>query len=249
MNDKRLIINILGVNVDNIDKNSAVDFIVNLVKSNKKGYIVTPNPEIIVATQKDSELKEILNKANLAIPDGIGLILANNRLKNRVTGVDLLESLCKKASEDGFTVGFLGGRGDAAKKASEELKKKYPNLKVAFALSNDPDEAAEEIKRQPLNLSTSIDLLFVAYGVPKQEKWIAANFSNVPAKVFIGVGGAFDVLSGKLPRAPQVMRQAGLEWLWRLILQPWRIRRQVALLTFVLLIFKQRLVEILNTKH
>ena len=138
--------------------------------------------------------------------------------------MDFMEELVSLAAEKGFTTGFLGGGDGIAKQTAECLLKKYPKLKVFFAGSD------TETKIPP------VDLLFVALGHIKQEKWIAENLEKIPVHVAMGVGGSFDYLSGNVPRAPKWMRDLGLEWLFRLILQPWRIKRQLALLQYLWLV-------------
>lgn len=221
-------VDILGVKIDDISFNEALAIVKHwiwnqAVYKNGKHYIVTPNPEFIVAAQEDPEFKKILNDADLSIPDGVGLKLSG-RVKNTFSGTDFMEGLCKLAAEKGFVVGFLGGRDGVAEKASECLQKKYNGLKVSFA-SSDID-----YKILPT------DLLFVALGHNKQEKWIVSNIKTSPVHVAMGVGGAFDYLSGNTPRAPKWVRDLGLEWLFRLILQPWRIKRQLTLFKYLWLL-------------
>ena len=179
------------------------------------------------------------------MPDGIGVLLAgqvlHKRLKERITGVDLMEMLCKGVAEKPITIGFLGAGPHVAEQAAECLREKYPSLKIVFAESGNPDDetvlmiqdklAKKEIKH--------INLLFVAFGSPKQELWIAKNLDKLPIDVAIGVGGAFDFISGKTKRAPKWVRNIGFEWLFRLIIQPWRIKRQLSLITFTWLVFKE----------
>lgn len=228
---------ILGVKIDDININQALEIVLGWLSKPGKHYIVTPNPEIIVMAQEDKELKEIINKANLAIPDGMGLKLSGDIVCN-TPGIDLMERLIREASENGFTIGFLGGKDGVAEKASKRLLEKYPKLKVVFAESGgEVDKDGKSLKKLKL-LRT--DLLFVAFGPPKQEKWIFNNLSKIPVKVAMGVGGSLDVLSGQVPRAPEVMRTLGLEWLFRLIIQPWRIRRQLSLLKYIWLLTKER---------
>jgi len=233
--------NILGVWVTNASMDKILEYITRgLKKSSKKYFIVTPNPEFLTLANSDISYKKILNKAKIALPDGVGLMLAsrvlNRPLKERVTGVDLLESLCSSVSEKPITVGFLGGRDGIADKAAECLLKKYPGLKVAFAQS----EYNVYKNYNNYNGYKRIDILFVAFGVPKQERWIYENLDKLPIKVAIGVGGAFDYISGRVPRAPWFVRKIGFEWLFRLIVQPWRLKRQLALLEFAFLVLKEK---------
>ncbi len=215
---------VLGVKIDDVTLNEAIKIVEAWLTKKSRYYIVTPNPEFLVMAQDDLEFKSILNNADLAIPDGMGLKLSGD-IECITPGIDLMEALIKMAEEKAFTVGFLGGRDRVAEGTVKRLREKYPKLKVSF------------ISEEPENIS-STDVLFVAFGAPKQEKWIAENLNNIPVKVAMGVGGAFDVLCGRVPRAPLLVRKLGLEWLFRLAVQPWRIRRQLALLKYLMLIWK-----------
>lgn len=233
--------NILGVRIDDVSLDQAVGIVDGWLseshkpfgKAQDKRYIVTPNPEIIMMAQKDQKLKNILNEADLAIPDGVGLKLTTDIVCN-TPGIDLMERIIKLAEDKGFTIGLLGGRDGVANKCAECLKKKYPNLKKSFADSGgEVDQEGKLLK--PLKLP-KCDILFVAFGPPKQEKWIADNLSKIPVKVAMVVGGSFDYLSGKVPRAPKWVRKLGFEWLFRLMIQPWRIKRQLALIKYLLMV-------------
>lgn len=238
---------VLGVGIDDVNLDQAVGIVKGWFdeKSKKRHYIVTPNPEFIMAAQDDSEFKNILNKADLAIPDGAGLKLSG-KIKNTVAGIDLMENLCKLSVEKGFTVGFLGGRQGAAEKTAECLKKKYPGLKIAFVEDGPEVDGEGNVlsikyygkKNENERLLIQCDMLFVGFGQVKQEKWIAKNLDDLSVNVMMGVGGSFDEISGKVLRCPKWIQKIGLKWLFRLILQPCRIRRQFQLLRFVLLVKK-----------
>ena len=153
----------------------------------------------------------------------------------RVSGTDLMDALCGVAAEKGFVVGFLGGGKRVAEKTAECLKKKYPGLKVAFAESGMKVDRNGEWTDSSFDIPP-VDILFVAFGHIKQEKWIANNLDKIPVKIAMGVGGAFDYLSGRILRAPIWIRELGFEWLFRLAVQPWRIKRQLVLLKYLWLI-------------
>jgi N-acetylglucosaminyldiphosphoundecaprenol N-acetyl-beta-D-mannosaminyltransferase len=199
----------------------------------KKTFIVTINPEIVMLAKNDAEYEKVLRSADLCVADGVGIVLAGKvfgkSFKGRIHGADLVEKLPKHIAKKPITVGFLGGQGNVAQTASNCLKEKYPELKVAFAV-NEPSEINK----------IQADILFVAFGSPKQEKWIYENLQKIDVNVAIGVGGAFDFVSGKVPRAPKFIRSLGLEWLFRLIIQPWRVKRQLALIKFVFLVLLDR---------
>jgi N-acetylglucosaminyldiphosphoundecaprenol N-acetyl-beta-D-mannosaminyltransferase len=236
---------LLGVNITVGKKKEILEYIIRgLVELSEKYYVVTPNPEILVIAKKNLYYKKILNGAKLALPDGIGVIIAGKfmglGLKKRITGVDLMESLCKEVAEKPITVGFLGAGPGIAHSTAECLAKKYPKLKVVFAQEEwDKNGSKLRLEEKEDKIKT-IDILFVAFGSPKQEIWIYENLNRLPVKVAIGVGGAFDFVSGKVRRAPVLLQKAGLEWLFRLIIQPWRIKRQFSLISFIYLIIKER---------
>ncbi|OGE37344.1 hypothetical protein A3B45_04560 [Candidatus Daviesbacteria bacterium RIFCSPLOWO2_01_FULL_39_12] len=231
---------VLGVKVDDVTMDQALKTVSGWLKDKGKHYIVTPNPEIIMKAQKDEELKKILNKAGLAIPDGAGLKLTGDIVCN-TPGVDLMEGLIKLGAEKGLTTGFLGGRDRVAEKCVERLRSRYPNLKISFTDSG--GEVNDNGKQVVSSKYPATDLLFVAFGPPKQEKWIFKNLAKLDIKVMMAVGGAFDFLSGQVPRAPKWLRDLDLEWLFRLIIQPWRIKRQLALLKYLWMVVKVRLYD------
>lgn len=216
--------NVLGVKIDDVSMQEALIKIEKWIWNPGKHYVVTPNPEIIMTAQKDKKLMEILNKADLAIPDGVGLKLSG-KVKNTVAGTDLMEKLIALSGEKGFKIAFLGGQEGIAERLAERLTREYQNILITFAGSDG------NIGQIP-----PTDLLFVAFGAPKQEKWIDDNLSKQPVNVMMGVGGAFDYLSGKTLRAPVWLRNLGLEWLFRLVTQPWRIKRQLSLIKYIWLL-------------
>lgn len=236
---------LLGVKIASISKKEALLSVNSWLENRSRinpHYLTTPNPEIIAAALHDAKLKEALNHSDLAIPDGIGLFYAarilGEEMKERITGTDFIEDLCRNFSHQTHTVGFLGAGEGIAKKAAGQLKKRYPGLRVAFS------SGEMTTKKQ------KCDFLFVAYGAPKQEKFIYSlvkkmrQGKSVPVefKVAMGVGGAFDYISGKVSRAPVLLRKLGLEWLWRLVKQPWRWKRiLVATVYFSWLVFKGKL--------
>lgn len=224
---------ILGVRIDDVDVDQAIGTVTGWLtnQEKKKRYIFTPNPEFLIAADKDPEFKQVLNKGDLNLPDGHGLKLSG-QIKNTVAGVDFMEILCREGAKKGWKVGFLGGREGVAKKCAEVLERKYPGLKVSFV------DDGGEIKKDGAMLNTQYlipdtDILFVGFGHIKQEKWVDKYSDKVDARVFMGVGGSFDYLAGEVKRAPVWMRKLGLEWLFRLALQPWRIKRQINLVKFI----------------
>ena len=233
---------ILNVNITNETEDSILEYLFERIKKGReKTFIITPNPEILMYANSHLDYRDKLNSADIALPDGIGLFFASGvlggSLKERITGVDFLEKLCQEAREKPLSMGFLGGKDGVAKKAIDCLLKKYPWLDIVFIGEEWPKEGP---KTKDLGSNNSIDVLFVAFGFPKQEEWIYENLPKIPVKAAVGVGGAFDYLSGNVHRAPSIVRFLGFEWLFRLIVQPWRWKRQLALLEFISLVFKQR---------
>jgi len=183
---------LLGVGFSEASEDEVLEYIITgLQQSTEKYYVVTPNPEILVIANKDDDYKKVLNNAKLALVDGVGIKVAGQimgmRLGDRITGVDLVKSLCRGCAEKPITIGFLGAGPHVAEQAAECLREKYPGLKVWVVVK----EWSEDLK------DAKVDILFVAFGSPKQEIWIAQNLEKLPAKVVIGVGGAFDFVSGK----------------------------------------------------
>lgn len=230
---------VLGVKIDDLSMNEALLRVGEWMEKPRKHYIVTPNPEFVMAAQEDSMFRHILNKADLSIPDGRGLRLAG--VANVVPGVDFMEKLCEEASKNGWSVGFLGGRDGVAKKCAEVLQKRYPGLKVGLADSGGEVDKDGVASSKYQVLSEDIDFLFIGFGHGKQEKWIVKHKNKINAKVFMGVGGSFDYISGAIPRAPILMRNFGLEWLFRLLIQPWRINRQMQLIAYVLTVVRLKI--------
>lgn len=237
---------ILDIDFSDIKSEEVLEYLEKkLQKRMEKGYIVTPNPELLMVARKDDKFKQVLNRADLALPDGVGVLWASKilgkPLKERITGVGLMEKVCREMSKRPITVGFLGGKQNVAVETAECLRKKYPGLKVVYVGEEWPKN---EIKNLKLKIKTfHIDILFVAFGSPKQELWISENLEKLPVKVAIGVGGAFDFISGRVKRAPLWVQSAGFEWFYRLIKQPWRIKRQSILPLFVLLVVKERFLK------
>ena len=226
-------VELLGVKIDDTNQSQALEKIEKWIWNPGKHYIVTPNPEILMAAQKDQVFRKILNDADLSIPDGAGLKLSG-KIKNTVPGTDLMEKLIALSAEKGFTIGLLGGQKGLAERLKECLERRYQNISVKFAYDGgEVDYNGKLLKKLKL---PKIDILFVAFGPPKQEKWIFENLDKIPVKVAMGVGGAFDYLSGNTPRAPKFIRDLGFEWLFRLIIEPWRIKRQLSLIKYLLMI-------------
>lgn len=224
------IINILGVNINTFTKKQALAKIRDFLADGRQHFIITPNPEIILAAVKPyEEFFAILNKADLALPDGIGLKIAAWLMGvnlSRITGADLLKDMLAMAEEENRPVVILNWQDGLSSESDikKTLADKYPKLQaLALNIDRRTDLPAEKLARvkefQP-------EIIFCALGAPYQEKFIFHNLANLPSvKLGLGVGGAFDFLTGRIKRAPKIFRSFGLEWLWRLIKQPRRWRR------------------------
>ena len=238
-------IKIFGVRVDNVDLNEANNRVEEFLKQESIKTIYTPNTEIVMACKEDEKLREIVNSGDLIIPDGIGLIHASNiknkPLKERVTGFDLSIKILEIANREGYSLYLLGGKDGVAKEAGKNIEKNYPNINIVgyhhgyfkgshIGDKDHPEEVAiidEIVKKKP-------DIIFVGLGFPKQEIWIEENKDRLPSKVIIGNGGTMDILSGNTNRAPEIFQRLGLEWFYRLIKEPSRIKRQLVLPKFML---------------
>jgi len=233
-------VDILGIAIDDLDEDAVEGIIEERLSDGRGTFIATPNPEMILLAQKDAEFRNILNSADIKIPDGYGLKIGarilGRKLCSRATGTDLMQRICRLAGTKGLSVYLLGAEEGVARKAEENLKKILPNLKIVGAesggnLSALPENGISWNNQVILAHINAVkpDILFVALGHRKQEKWIFENFKKLAGvKVAMGVGGAFDFYSGKMRRAPLTMRRLGLEWLWRLFLEPRRYPRILA---------------------
>lgn len=249
---------ILGVPVDSMAREDAVLHVEALLKSGGQHIITTPNPEMLVDAARDPKFKGALNRAALALPDGFGLMLAARLLKQplaaRVPGVDFVLDLARLAAEKGYTMYLFGAEEGIAAAAAEKLKIKNEELRIVGAESGlQYDETQPPADRRPslptfqaiiqrINYAQP-DILLVALGHGKQEKWIAAHLREMPSvKIAMGVGGTLDFIAGRVARAPRLLRLLGMEWLWRLLRQPWRLPRiWRAVVVFPFLVLKSRI--------
>lgn len=236
---------ILDIRVDRVDRAQALQQCVNGMQEQAPFIVVTPNSEIVVRATEDSRLKELIEKANLVVPDGIGLVIGSKIVKKplveRVTGIDLMGALLNYANQNGKSVYLLGGKPGISEKAGKNISAQYPNLKLLgthhgyFAgMHTGQKHHAEEKAIVEEIASSKPDMLFVALGAPSQEYFIDTYKSVLNAKLLMGVGGSLDVISGEVKRAPEFYQKAGLEWLYRLMKEPTRIGRMMALPKFMI---------------
>jgi N-acetylglucosaminyldiphosphoundecaprenol N-acetyl-beta-D-mannosaminyltransferase len=223
---------VLGVRVDSVTFDEALSRIETFIAEDRPHQLVTVNPEFVMSAQTDAEFRHIINTSALALPDGMGVWWASRRagcpLPERIPGVDLVERLAALSAEQGYRLYFLGAMPGVADKAVAVLRARYPTLVVAGSYAGSPRQEEDEAIVARVR-SASPHILLVAYGAPAQDRWIARNLERLKVPVCIGVGGAFDYIAGVHPRAPGWLRRLGLEWLHRLVTQPWRWRRMLAL--------------------
>lgn len=209
-----------------------------LLAAGVSAQVVTLNPELVMRARRDAGLFTILCESRLVTADGAGILwalrLCGQPSGERVTGVDLAEALAELAAAHGYPLFLLGAGPGVAESAARALAARWPGLHIAGSWGGSPrpvDDAAATARIR----ASGARLLLVAYGAPAQELWIARNLPALPGVVALGVGGALDMLAGRRSRAPRWMRANGLEWLYRLLTQPWRVRRMLALPQFALL--------------
>jgi len=239
--DKRL--RILDVPVDSITYQAWLQEIDRWIRAGGSArHVCTVNPEFIMIAQQDPIFFAILQRAAICVPDGVGLLWASRflglPLLERVTGSDGVPYIARHAAERGWKIFFLGAAPGVAEKAAAILQQRFPGLNVAGTYGGSPSPGEEDYIVELVN-GSGVDILFVAYGAPEQDKWIARNLPRLQVSMAMGVGGSLDFIAGVIPRAPKWMRQRGLEWLYRLLRQPWRWRRMLRLPRFVLAVRRQ----------
>lgn len=231
-------INIRGIDFDNVTLPEAVDMLTELAHGSRTCVVVTPNAEIVQKCIEEEEFADIVRRADVILPDGVGVIKAARilatPLKSPVPGVEVGEALVKQSGEEDLPVFLMGGKPGVAEIAAEKLKEKYPDAKIAgthhgyFAKTGEENDAVIDLINE-----SGARILFVCIGVPAQEKWMIENRERLQnVRVMLGLGGSLDVYSGTLKRAPAFFRKLGLEWLYRLIRQPKRIGRMMKLPKF-----------------
>ncbi len=236
MQEPAVALRLLGVSIHDVTMEETIRWIDRWIEQGDAHQIATVNPEFLVKAQENAAFKAALRQAALCIPDGIGIILAarlrGHRLRERVAGSDLVPRLGEEAARRGWRVFFLGAAPGIAERTATLLSERHPELPVAGYYAGSPavEEEAGIIRRVR---ASNADLLLVAYGAPKQDLWLMRNLARTGASVGIGVGGSFDFVAGVSRRAPRWIQRLGLEWLHRLIQEPWRWRRQLALPRFV----------------
>lgn len=241
LTDSRDVIPILGVPVDRVDMTGALERIAGFVASGRPHFIATADASMIVDANHDPSFGDMLRHADMVTPDSSGVLWAAKKLGHplaeKVSGVDLVDRLCAQSAQKGYRIYFLGAAHGVAELAAERMRLKHPGCNIVgarhgFFPADDDEVVAREVGE------TKPDILFVALGIPRQERFIVKTQAIIQAKVAIGVGGSFDVHSGKTKRAPVIFRKMRIEWLWRLLLNPSKWRKTLKLPQFMAMILR-----------
>lgn len=239
---------ILGVRIDDVTYNEAIEYCASVIPASGIGpdrptgpcYVVTPNPEFVMLARRHADFRSILGRSCLSIPDGVGLRiaagLAGTPLREQVRGTDLAYGLAALAPERNWRVFLLGAAPGIAEEAAARLGRRFPGIEIAGTFAGDASPSGDLATREAIRQSGRCDLLLVAYGAPKQERWIARNLDGLDVGIAIGVGGVLDFMAGRVRRAPSWVRDAGLDWLYRLVRQPSRWQRQASTLPAFLIL-------------
>ncbi|MCW3061035.1 MAG: N-acetylmannosaminyltransferase [Capsulimonas sp.] len=237
-------VHILGLRVDRSDMSGALAQIEQwIAQRGAPKHVVTADASMVVLAHGDPELARIVENADLVTPDGAGILWASKLLRsqitNKVSGVDLVSETCRLSAERGYRIYFLGAAPEVAAEAARNLEAKYPGAKIVGTRDGyfKPEEEGEVV--QAIR-DASPDVLFVAFGIPKQEKWITRLKEELGVPVSLGIGGSFDVYSGRVKRAPVWMQKRGLEWLYRLCSNPKKITKVMTLPQFAIMTLRQR---------
>lgn len=237
-------VKILGVRIDKVNQEEAYNKFLSFIKEGSFKMIFTPNTEIVMMAQDDHELKDLLQQADMVIPDGIGLIYAskinNLGLTERVPGVEMMDKILNYCNNAKKSIYILGGAPGVAEKAVGKISEVYPDVDIR-GIQDGYFKEEDELKIIDKINDTKPDVLFVALGAPKQEKWIYKHRKILNTKVAMGVGGSVDIWAGTAKRAPQIFINLHLEWFFRLLMQPSRIGRMMALPKFMLLVLYRKI--------
>ncbi len=235
-------IDVLGVGFDAVTLEEAVEIGFDMIQNRRGGYVVTPNPEIVMQTLEQPALADAVSGAGLVLPDGIGVVygakILGTPLKERVPGIEFAEGLMGKLAAVGGSVYLFGARPGVAERAATNLMLNHPGLRVVGTMDGyftDDSHIIADINR------AKPDLLLVCLGVPKQELWMQQNAGSLQVGLMAGLGGSLDVFAGVVQRAPAVFRKLGLEWFYRLLKQPSRIGRMMKLPLFLVTVMKEKL--------
>lgn len=263
------VVEVLGIRFHNLVRVEAAEAIADMVRRGEKGYVVKPYSEFIPRAAREPRIRQILNEADLCLADGIGILWAahylslpggplrallqlplslaavtlnpaavRQPLKENMAGVDLTWEVLARLDEAGSRAFLLGGTEEEVQDTRRRIEARFPNLTIVGARNGYFEESNRIVE---LVNAAQPHALLVALGFPRQEEWIAENMPRLKVNVAVAEGGSFSYISGAVPRAPRWLRRMGLEWLYRLARQPWRLRRQLAILEFLRLVVRERL--------
>lgn len=244
-------VRIFGVRVFNVNFDEAVEIVRGFLKSEKNHSIITPNTEIVMASKDDKKIRDIVNSADLVIPDGIGLIygskLKGHPLKERVTGFDISMKLLEIADRENLKLYMLGGKDGITEAAAKNIKKDYPGVEIVgyhhgYFKGTHLGMVGHKEELEIISKINSLkpDIIFLGLGFPKQELFIDEYKDKLNSKIIIGNGGVMDILAGKMKRAPEIFIKLNLEWFYRLLKEPKRIKRQIAIPKFIVEVLKNK---------
>ncbi len=240
-------VSLLGSYIDALNMDETVDRAAEFVQSGRPHQIITLNPEYLYQAQSRRELLALANSADLVTPDGAGIVwacqMAGTPVPERVTGIDLMLRLCARGDYEGWRVFLLGASPGIAEEAGEKLKQRFPGL-VICGTHHGYFTDAESGRVVDMIIEAEPQLLFVALGAPRQEQWINKYQPKMGVPVAMGVGGSFDVISGRKQRAPEWTQRLRIEWLYRLVKEPSRWKRQLVLPKFAWLVLRRYLLKI-----
>lgn len=235
-------VSVLGTLVDPVDMQGALEKVEEYIKEGTPHHIITLNAEIIYRAQHEPALKDIINSAHLVTPDGAGVVWAARKLgtpvPERVTGIDLVQAILPTAAIKGWRIFLYGAAPGVAEEAARKMREEYPGIRIVGTSHGYLDARGQKGLLSSIQ-KTKPDILLVALGAPKQEYWIREHMDQLQAPVLIGIGGALDVLAGKAKRAPEAFQRLKLEWLYRLLREPRRAGRMLALPKFALMVLKE----------
>ena len=229
-------VEMMGVPITPVTRQQIPEIIANYLEGTQCRSIMTPNPEMVMAAQKHDGLMDALKSSDLVLPDGIGLIIASRMkrmgLKERVTGIDTMDQILYYCHQTEKRIFLLGSKPGVADQAAKNIENKYPGLQIAGThhgyFENDDSEQILHMINQ-----SQADVLFAGLGFPRQEIWILQHQGKLACKMAMGIGGSLDVYAGVAKRAPLVFQKVGLEWFYRLMREPWRIKRMMVLPRFL----------------
>lgn len=239
----------MGVGFDDLTRDGAVALCKILIEEHRSAYMVTPNPEIVMASWDDPALREAISNADLVIPDGIGVVKAakilGTPLKERLPGIEIGEAILQYAAQSGKKVFLLGAKPGVADLAADRMREMFPGIDICGVNDGYFKDDAAVIEK--INAAKP-DFLMVCLGFPKQEMWMAQNASKLDVGLMAGLGGSLDVFAGTVLRAPEKWQRMNAEWLYRCIKEPWRFKRIARLPLFILKAIAKRIRKFFNGK-